>query len=757
MALIGTPLRRLEDEKLLRGQGRFLDDLAYPGTLHLALLRSPVASARILGLRRAEALALPGVVAVYTGEEVPLKVPVRAPQGAKAAFHPALAQGVVRYVGEPIAAVLAETRAQAEDALQALAEGLELEPLPQVASLEEALEDRVLVHPELGTNLAHRRYLRAGEVEEAFRRAHRVVRARIRIPRLAPTPLEGRGVLAVPEGGGLLVYTSTQVPHRVRDLLAEALGLPQEAVRVVAPDVGGGFGAKLNLYPEEVLAAHLALRTGRPVKWVEGRREAFLATTHGRGQVGEVALALSEEGEVLGLRARILADAGAYLLDTTLPPHGGTVLMLQGPYALPALEVELLALYTHATPTGAYRGAGRPEATFYLERIFEIAAKDLGEDPARFRRRHLLRGPFPYRTLTGAVYDSGDYPKALEALLEAARYEELRRFQEEARRTGRLVGLGLALYVEVTGFGYEVGVVRVHPDGSATLFTGTSPHGQGAATAFAQIAADTLGIPPGRIRVVHGDTQAVPLGQGTGGSRTLQVGGSAILLAAERVREKMRRIAAHLLEAAPEDLELSEGAFRVRGTPLALPVAEVARAAHDPRRLPPGLEPGLEEKATFSLQGASYPFGAHLALVEVDPDTYAVRLLGYWAVDDVGRVVNPLLVEGQVQGGVVQGLGQALLEEVALDPYGQNLTASLLEYALPRAQQAPKVAALRTETPSPTNPLGAKGIGEAGAIAAPPAIANAVLDALGLVHLDIPLTPERLFRAVRGRADAGPE
>ncbi len=751
MAFLGKPVPRLEDERLLRGQGRYVDDLSYPGTLHLALLRSPLASARVLGLERERALGMPGVVGVFTHEEVPLEIPVRVPKGANPAFHPALAKGVVRYVGEPIAAVVAETRAQAEDALEALAQGLDLDPLPQVVDLEEALKDEVLVHPELGTNLAYRRYVKGGEVEEAFQRAHRVVQAKIRIPRVAPLSLEGRGVLAVPEGEGLLLYASTQVPHRLRELLAQALGLPQEALRVVAPEVGGAFGAKLNLYPEEVLAAFLARRLGRPIKWVEGRREAFLATAHGRGQLGEVALALSEEGRVLGLRARILADVGAYLLETTFPPHGGTVLMLQGPYAIPALEVELLALYTHATPTGAYRGAGRPEATFYLERIFEIAAKTLGEDPVAFRRRHLLRGPFPHRTLTGAQYEGGDYEGALQALLEAARYEELRAFQEEARKEGRKVGLGLAFYVEVTGYGYEVGTVRVHPDGSATLFTGTSPHGQGAGTAFAQIVADTLSLPLGRIRVVYGDTQAIPMGQGTAGSRTLQVGGSALLLAAEKVREKMRRIAAHLLEVAPEDLVLEGGAFRVKGAPLAVSVAEVAQVAYDPRRLPRGMEVGLEERATFNLEGATFPYGAHLALVEVDPETFLVRVLGYWAVDEVGRVVNPLLAYGQAQGGVVQGLGQALLEEVVLDPQGQNLTASLLEYALPRAAQAPKVIwSPGEEHPSPQNPLGAKGIGEAGAIAAPPAIANAVLDALGLLHLDLPLTPPKLFQALRG-------
>lgn len=766
MAYIGQAVKRKEDYRFLTGQGTYTDDLALPGMVHAAFVRSPYAHARIRAVRVEKALKAPGVLAVLTGADFEAEGVRPMPVGwllptLKIPPRPVVAKEEVNHVGEVVAVVVAETRAQAEDA--ALLVEVDYEPLPVVVDMEKALAPGAPeVHPTAPGNVAFTWEIGDEKaVEEAFKKAAHLVRLELKNHRLIANAIEPRASLADynPGTGEYTLYTTSQNPH-VHRLMHAAfiLGIPEHKLRVVAPDVGGAFGAKLNLYPEEVLAAFLARRLGRPIRWVETRREAFLATTHGRGQLGEVALALSEEGRVLGLKARILADVGAYLLETTLPPHGGTVLMLQGPYAIPALEVELLALYTHATPTGAYRGAGRPEATFYLERIFEIAAKTLGEDPVEFRRRHLLRGPFPYQTLTGARYDSGDYVKALDALLEAARYEELRAFREEAQKAGRRVGLGLSFYVEVTGYGYEVGTVRVHADGSTTLLTGTSPHGQGAATAFAQIAADTLGIPPERIRVVHGDTEALPLGQGTAGSRTLQVGGSALLLAAERVREKMRRIAAHLLEVAPEDLELKEGAFRVKGTPLAVNVAEVAQAAYDPRRfirgwgtperLPKGMEVGLEEKATFHLEGATFPYGAHLALVEVDPETFTVRVLGYWAVDDVGRVVNPLLAYGQAQGGVVQGLGQALLEEVVLDAYGQNLTASLLEYALPRALHAPKVAWEYREIPSPQNPLGAKGIGEAGAIAAPPAIANAVLDALDLLHLDIPLTPGKLFRAV---------
>lgn len=517
----------------------------------------------------------------------------------------------------------------------------------------------------------------------------------------------------------------------------------------MTPDVGGAFGAKINIYPEEILVAYLARVLAKPVKWVESRSESFVATIHGRAQVADLEMALDPEGKILGLRGRVVADLGAYILETTLGNAPGTLLMLQGPYAIPAIEVELVAVYTNATPTGAYRGAGRPEATYYLERLVDIAARELGMDPAELRLRNLIRGPFPYKTLTGAKYDSGAYPETLHKLLELADYKALRAEQARARAEGRLLGIGLTTYVEITGYGWDTGGVRINPDGSALVFTGTSPHGQGTGTGFAQIVAERLGIPLERIHIVQGDTLAIPYGMGTAGSRTLSVGGSAILNAAEKVAEKVKRIAAHLLEAAPEDITLTEAGWGVRGTDKAVSLEQVAQAAYNPRKLPADLEPGLEGQATFTLKEANYPFGAHLAVVEVSRETGEVRVLRYVALDDVGPLVNPRLVEGQQQGGVAQGLGQALYEGIRYDESGQSQSTSLLEYNLPRADQMVWVEAHHGDTRSPTNPLGVKGIGEAGAIGATPAVVNAVMDALGIKHLDMPLTPEKVWRALR--------
>jgi carbon-monoxide dehydrogenase large subunit len=754
----GRRMPRLEDPKLVRGRGAFVDDLMLEGTLHLAVVRSPHAHARIVRVQTARARGAPGVVAVVTAEDLDLPpVPAEGLRGAKLAPHPVLAREVVRYVGEPVAAVVAASRAQAEDAA-ALVE-VAYEPLVAVTDPVDALQDRVLVHPELRTNVAYRRQVRAGDPDGAFAQAHRVVRATIRQQRVAAVPMETRGVLASWDGalGLLTVWSSTQVPHDLRDALADALGLEANRIRVVAPDVGGGFGAKLNTYPEEVLVAELSRRLGRPVKWVESRRENLVATAQGRSQAGEFEVACDPRGRILAIRARLVADIGAYTLSTTVDVPALTVRVLTGPYAVDHVQAEVVEVYTHKTPTGAYRGAGRPEATFYLERLVDLVAAELNLDPAVVRRRNLLpKSAFPYRSPTGAWYDSGDYRKALRVLLDRAGYRELRREQVRARAQGRYLGIGLSCYVEVCTFGWETARVRVAPDGSAVVFTGTSPHGQGGATGLAQVAADRLGIPPDRVQVVHGDTLAVASGMGTAGSRTLVVGGSAVLRAADRVRRKMQRIAAHLLEASVRDVELRDGVFAVRGSDRAVTVAEVAEAAYQANRLPEGLTPGLEEEGTFVVEQATAPFGAHLCVVEVDPETGEVHVLRYVSVDDCGVVVNPLLVEGQIQGGVVQAMGQALLEEVVYDPAGQPLTATLADYPVPRAVHAPAVEMHRTVTPSPTNPLGAKGVGEAGTIGATPAFANAVLDALrpfGVLHLDTPLRPERVWRAIReGRA-----
>jgi carbon-monoxide dehydrogenase large subunit len=760
----GRRVRRIEDPKLLRGRGTYVDDIALEGTVYVAFVRSPHAHARVVRVDGSRAQSSPGVLLVLTAADLALGgVPAEGLRGAKLALHPVLASGVVRYVGEPVAAVVARSRAEAEDAASLVE--VTYEPLEPVTDPLRALEGNLLVHPELGTNVVYRRQVRAGDPDGAFGRAERVVRATIRQQRVAGIPLETRGVVAAWDGarGTLTVWSSTQVPHDLRDALAQALELPVSRVRVVAPDVGGGFGVKLNTYPEEVLVAHLSQRVQRPVKWVETRRENLLATAQGRSQAGEFEVACDARGRVLALRARLVADVGAYTLSTTVDVPALTVRVLTGPYAIENVQAEVVEVFTHKTPTGAYRGAGRPEATFYLERLMDLVAAELGLDPAAVRRRNLLpKSAFPYRAPTGARYDSGDYRRALRVLLDRSGYRQLRRQQAEFRRRGRYLGIGLSCYVEVCTFGWETARVRVLPDGSAVVLTGTSPHGQGGATGLAQIVADRLGIPPDRVEVVHGDTLAVPAGQGTAGSRTLVVGGSAVLRAAEKVRRKLLRVAAHLLEASPKDLVLRDGKIAVRGAvDRAVTVAQVAEAAYQPGRLPQGVGPGLEEEGTFVVEQATAPFGAHLCVVEVDPETGAVQVQRYVSVDDCGVVVNPLLVEGQIQGGIVQAMGQALLEEVVYDPAGQPLTGSLADYPLPRAVHAPAVEMHRTVTPSPTNPLGAKGVGEAGTIGATPAFVNAVLDALrpfGVRHLDTPLRAERVWRAIQeARAGRRPD
>ena len=745
-------MKRLEDGKLIRGQGTYLDDLRPENPLHMVLLRSPYAHARVGSIDASQALRLPGVVAVYTAQDLPeLFAPASASRDTRLVLHPVLARDRVRYAGEPIVAILASSPAAAQDAVQEIF--VEYEPLSAYPEPLAALEAAPL-HPGLESNLAMRRRTTSGEVAEAFARAHKVVAGRFVQQRVAPTSMEPRGILAAWDGirETLTIWSSTQMPHDLRGAVAEKLGLFENQVRVITPDVGGAFGAKINVYPEEILAAHLAKHLGRSVKWVEGRAESFGATIHGRAQVAELEMAFDRDGKVLGLRGRVVADLGAYALETTLGNVPGTILMLQGPYEIPAVELEMLGVYTNATPTGAYRGAGRPEATYYLERLLDMGAHALGMDPAELRRRNLISGPFPYKTRTGAQYDSGAYAQALQKLLEVSGYPQLRSQQAQARAEGRLIGIGLCSYVEITGYGWDTGGVRVNQDGSVTLFTGTSPHGQGTQNAFVQIVAEQLGIAPERFSVVQGDTLAVPYGMGTAGSRTLSVGGSAVKKAGEKVRDKVIRIAAHLLEAAPEDIELGEQGWGVRGTDKAVGLEQVIAAAFNHRKLPPGMEPGLEAHASFSLKDANYPFGAHLAMVEVDRETGLVKILRYIAVDDCGLVVNPLLFEGQQHGGIAQGIGQALYEGIVYDGEGQNRTANLLEYALPKADQIPWMEPHRLQTPSPTNPLGVKGVGEAGAIAATPAVVNAVLDALGVAHLDMPLTPEKVWRALRGSA-----
>jgi carbon-monoxide dehydrogenase large subunit len=573
--------------------------------------------------------------------------------------------------------------------------------------------------------------------------------------------MEPNAAVAVPdpERDALTLYVPCQAPFSVREVVADALGLAADRVRVVAPAVGGGFGARIATYPEQVAVAAVARRLGRPVRYVESRSESMLAMSHGRAQVQEVELGATRDGRLVGLRARLVGDGGAYPGEAAYLP-GSTRLMASGVYRIPRIEVATACVATNTTPVAAYRGAGRPEATALLERAVDLLAAELAIDPAELRRRNLIPpDAFPYQTPTKARYDTGDYRAALDGVLGVAGYRELRAEQAERRRRGdrRQLGVGLAVYVEVTGFGSEYGAVAVQPDGLVTVSTGTSPQGQGHETSFAQLVAATLGVAPEAVRVVHSDTALLPRGDGTMASRSLQVGGSAVLQAAELVMDKARALAAHLLEAPAEDVAVFPGeGLGVAGAPsTALAWSELAAAAADPRRRPAGMPPGLDAATDFTLQGSTYPFGAHLAVCEVDLETGLARALRHVAVDDAGRILNPLLAEGQVHGGIAQGIAQALFEEVRYDQAGNCLTGTLASYAMPSAADLPAFETLRTQTPTPLNPLGAKGIGESGAIGATPAVQNAVVDALahlGVTHIDLPLTPERVWRAIQATA-----
>jgi aerobic carbon-monoxide dehydrogenase large subunit len=755
-------MRRREDPPLLTGAARYTDDLAAPGALQAAFVRAPLAHGRILAVEVAAAAAMPAVVGVFTAAD--LALPPMPAGSAPAAFaRPVLAETTVRFLGEAVAVVVAETRAHALDAVEAVE--VDYEPLAVVVDpLAAAGAEAPLLFPEAGSNVAKQRAW--PEPSTALEGAEVVVTARFVNQRLAAVPLEPTAALAVPdpERDALTLYVPCQAPFWVRDIVAEALGLPADRVRVVAPPVGGGFGARIATYPEQVAVAALARRLGRPVRYLESRSESMVAMTHGRAQVQEVELGATRDGKLTGLRAWLVGDGGAYPGEAAYLP-GLTRLMASGVYRIPRIEVATACVVTNTTPVAAYRGAGRPEATAMLERAVDLLAGELGMDPAELRRRNLIQpDEFPYRTPTRARYDSGDYPAALERVLEAAGYPALRTEQAERRRRRDRcqLGVGLSVYVEVTasGSGSEYGAVAVEPDGRVTVRTGTSPHGQGHETAFTQLVATTLGVAPDEVTVVHSDTALLPRGDGTMGSRSLQVGGSAVLQAAEQVLDKARTLAAHLLEARVEDVAVFPGeGLGAAGAPsTALAWRELAAAAADPARRPAGMTPGLDAAADFEPPGATYPFGAHLAVCEVDVETGRARLLRHLAVDDSGRIHNPLLAEGQVHGGIAQGVAQALYEEVRYDQHGNCLTGTLASYAMPSAADLPAFETVRTQTPSPLNPLGAKGIGESGAIGATPAVQNAVVDALrhlGVTHVDMPLTPERVWRAIRAAAPPG--
>jgi carbon-monoxide dehydrogenase large subunit len=750
-SILGTPVKRLEDPRILSGDARYVADLELPGVLTAVFVRSTVAHARLGGVDTGAAAKMPGVVAVYTVDDLGLPdIPAFA-MAPPVMSRPPLARGTVRFVGDTIAVVVAETPGQAFDAAGEVV--VDYDPLPAVADAEAALADGApVLFPEHGSNLVVE--FDFGRTPDVFEGADTVVSGRIVNQRLAPVPLEVNAAAAVPGAGPdgtddhLMLWVSNQHPFGVRDPLAGALGLPQEKVRVACPAVGGGFGAKIGLYSEYVVIAAAARRLGRPVRWVETRSESMTAMTHGRAQIQHIEVGAKADGTIVGLRGHLIADVGAYpALAVFLPTL--TRMMAAGVYTIPKIDVRASVAVTNTTSVGAYRGAGRPEAAALVERAIDMVAAELGLDPVEVRRKNLIP-PFdtPYTTVVGATYDVGDYAAALDEALRLAGYDALRAEQKARRERGDplALGIGVSVYVEVTGAGPvpEFGSVEVHGDGTVTAQTGTSPHGQGHETAFAQIISATLGVPMKSVKLLHSDTAAVPEGQGTYGSRSLQLGGSSILLAAETVLVQARERAAELLEANPDDVVLfDDGRLGVAGTP--------ARAL-DWSELLAGDDENFRAEAKHPQSAQTYPFGAHVSVVEVDTETGAVHLLRHVAVDDCGRVLNPLLTEGQVHGGLAQGIAQALFEEFSYDADGTPLTTTLADYLMPSAAELPSYETAHTETPTPLNPLGAKGIGESGTIGSTPAVQNAIVDAVahfGVRHIDMPCTPERVWRAIQ--------
>ena len=763
---IGAPIKRRDDPRLIQGLAHYVDDFNPPGTLHMALARSPYGKANIRSVDVSKAAAADGVVAVYTYEETkgigPVPVGAVLPD-AKVPEQPILADKQVLFAGEPVVAVIAETRYGALDAA-ALVE-IDFEPLDAVVDLEAAIEPgSTKVHDDYESNEAFKWELAGGDVEAGLKEADVIVKEKMTSARVAPLALEPRGVLAhyLPGEDKMTLWTSTQVPHKVRTLVAGQIGMPENRMRVIAPEVGGGFGSKLNIYREEALAAFVTRELGVPIKWVESRSENFLTTIHGRGQVGEIEMGLKNDGTITAFRYNVLADCGAYYQLLTLAIFTLTGLMLPGPYKIANIKMSATGVFTNKVATDAYRGAGRPEATYILERMMDIAAVELGMDPVELRRKNFPdKSEFPFGTSAGLSYDSGDYHLALDRALEAADYPAMRAQQEEARNDGRYLGIGFSTYVEICGMGpsaalggqgWESARVRVEPTGKATVFSGASPHGQGQQTSFAQIVADGLGIDANDVTVVHGDTDVVPYGVGTFGSRGTVVGGSAVVYARDKVRAKMAKFAAMEFEADENDIEFEDGRVFVRSAPeKSAGFADIAMMAYSAIALPEDTEPGLEETHFFEPSNFTFPFGTHIVLAEVDPETGDVEILRYVAVDDVGNMINPLLVHGQIHGGIAQGMGQALEEEMLYGEGGQPLNASFMHYALPKANRLPRFELLHTTTPTDVNPLGAKGVGEAGTIGSTPAVVNAVIDALspfGITHIDMPLRPERLWRAI---------
>ncbi len=773
---VGSPIKRREDPRFIQGLGNYVANLTLPNLAHLAIKRSPYAHAVIKSIDTSKAKALPGVIAVFTGADTAdlgnLPSGWNVP-GIKVPVNRCLQTDKVRHVGDRVAMVVAETAYIAADALDLIE--VEYEALPAVIDARGAADPSApQLHENVPNNTSYTWALgNKDETDKAFAEADKVVELELVNQRLIATAMEPRAAMAEwnKAKGEMTLWTTSQNPNLTRVVLsAFVLGIPEHKLRLIAPDVGGGFGSKIPTYPEEALVPWAARKLGRPVKWVSTRSEAAQSDTQGRDHVTVCSLALKADGTITGLRVATWANNGAYIsLVAALIPTAFYVTLLSGLYKIPAIHGEVWGTLSNTVWVDAYRGAGRPEAAYVVERLVDLAARELNMDPVEFRRKNFIGAhEFPYQTPVALSYDSGNYHGVMDKVLELSNYSGLRAAQAEARQAGRLVGIGIGACIEasgpvpsrvagalggVTGF-WESGGIRVHATGKVTALTGAHAHGQGHETTMAQIVADELGIDIEDVDLVHGDTAVITNGMGTYGSRSTSVGGSALVRSAQKVRAKILKIAAHQLEVAVEDLvyDRETGKIYVKGSPdRAKTFGEMAFAAYTAHNLPEGLEPGLEEDTYYDPANFTYPNSVHIAQVEIDPDTGQVTLQGYTAVDDVGKVINPLIVDGQVQGGVAQGVGQALWEEAHYDADGQLISANLMEYAMPRAAQFPTIKTGRTETPSPHNPLGVKGVGEMGTIAATPTIVNAVMDALaplGIRHIDMPLTPEKIWRAI---------
>ncbi len=783
---VGQPRRRKEDARLITGRTTWTDNMVLPGMLHLAVVRSPVAHARITGIDVSAAQQAPNVVAVFTGRDlaeeqgsIPCAWPVT-PDMVNPG-HPSIAVDQVNHVGEAVAIVVGRSKAAATDAVELV--DVDYEILPPVLDMEAAVaEGADLVHDQLESNTSYHFVFDAGEAgtgadtEQAFADAEVVVSRRLVQQRLIPAFMEPRSVVVQPQGDNFTMWSATQIPHVLRVMLAMVTGVPEHKLRIIAPDVGGGFGGKLQVNPEEVLALLLARRLGKPVKWTETRSESLMAAHHGRGQVQFIDIASDREGNVKGLRVRLLADMGAYLRLITPGVPALGAFMFPGIYKFPAYRFECDGVFTNKVPTDAYRGAGRPEATFAIERIMDELAVELGMDPLELRRKNWIQAEeFPFTTVAGLEYDSGDYEQATQKALELLGYDELRAEQQRRRESGDPVqlGIGFSTFTEMCGLapsrvlgslsygagGWESASIRMLPTGKVEVVTGSTPHGQGHETAWSQLVADQLGVPFEDVEVLHGDTAVSPRGMDTYGSRSLVVGGTAVVKAAEKVVAKARKVAAHLLEASEDDLEFADGKFSVRGTPGAtVGIQEIALAVFAAHNYPEDVEPSIDAEATFDPVNFSFPHGTHLCAMEVDTDTGMVKIRKYACVDDVGTVVNPLIVEGQVHGGLAQGIAQALYEEAVYDADGNLTTGSFVDYLVPSAADLPHFDTANTVHAAPGNPIGAKGVGEAGCIASTPAVVNAALDAvrhLGVSDILMPLTPERVWRAIHQGGDGG--